>query len=222
MSILKPLNHWFGCSTWQEQKRAKSGTHFQTYLFSLLWIFWNPIYIADQHRVSEYECFAIHNKKVWSPSLENEALDKRLHTWIHLPFTSSNWKKLLRSTPRCRLIQNRQNQRRLRSPLEFEWPAQSGAGQMKSPPNCLVEFFTLREIQSRGQPSPRSSCFAASAGVVVWWWVHQWHAALSSRLNFSHRSLSMRKEGVRDASSIWNYEEHRTPVLETWTRCNAS
>jgi hypothetical protein len=41
-------------------------------------------------------------------------------------------------------------------------------------------------------------------------------------LNFSHRSLSMRKEGVRDASSIWNYEEHRTPVLETWTRCNAS
>ena len=106
------------------------------------------------------------------------------HTWIHFPWTSSSWKKLLRSTPRCLLIQNLQNQRRLRSPLAFEWPAQSGAGQMNNPPNCLVEFFTLREIQSRGHPSPRSSCLAASAGVVVWWCVHQWHAALNSRVKF--------------------------------------
>ncbi len=151
----------------------------------------------------------------------NKTLTKLTGTWIHLHCTSSNWKKLLRSTARCRLIQNRQNQRLLRSPLGLEWPAQSGAGQMKSPPNCLVEFFTLREIQSRGQPSPRSSCLAASAGVVVWWCVHQWHAALSSRLNFSHRSLSMRKEGVHnDVSSILDYGHRRTLLsLETWTKC---
>jgi hypothetical protein len=132
----------------------------------------------------------------------SRATTQQTHTWIHLPCTSSSWKKFLRSMPKCRLMQKRQNQRRRRSPLALECPAQSGAGQMKSPPNWRVEFFTLRDIQSRGHPSPRSSCLAASAGVVVWWCVHQWHAALSSKLNFCHSSMSIKNDGVLDVSSI--------------------